>query len=691
MYSKKELLALALPQLPKNRSSAVFRAKSIDYIVRSKLAMRGKLLIVAIFDREAVQNGFSLPVAVVFHTKSEYITLLRKDGERVWKNSRIRHALHLYPRYQSEQPVVCYNRMDEKRIRSFFPERVRYDWESDDVLTLISRYQTDLLDVRNRARKKKRAAQVDCAMKIVPKLPKVFDNWLDRQPLKKSRYVYYRRFGKKKAMCFCTHCKKDFVMETKLPTHNQSGVCQSCGSGVIYKAEGISRKVSDKVYTAIVQRLRNGEYLLRFFHVYREFGEHYRNHKTTFHEDGRLFFTADGTITGQYKHGHSSFTGRYGWYPTKDTITGENITWSVCLGMYMYTENVWFRDAWLYPYNVHSMLEKLGLNFGIQSFLRGKPVNVTTTLLQSIRYPFGHLLKERGMQKLVDDLYVQGKDLACAKRTGKLHQCLGIPKEFLPLVAEQDWKIDDINWLATAAKQPTPDELSKVRKMELQYDSLNVVLRYTTFHKIIKYITVQNRLLKKQIKAHKGKQYQPGERRLPYTTTVNLRLGIWKDYLQMAERIGRDIRKNKWLFPKDLQEQHDIVQQLVKVEMNKKADRQIQAMYEPLRHQYYYEKGRYLIRPPRNFKEFMEEGNYLGHCVASNQYYNKHIAGTSLIFFLREVENPETPFYTVELNPSTMHVLQCQGQNHCNATPELNAFVADWKENCKGNVDARAA
>jgi hypothetical protein len=528
-------------------------------------------------------------------------------------------------------------------------------------------------------------------MKVVPPLPKAFDRWLDREPLKASRYGYYHRLSRSKATCFCTHCKQDFVMERILPTHNQDGVCPCCGFAITFKAEGLSKSVRDTEKTAVLQHLSNGGYLLRFFTTHRFFMAHYRHPKTESIEESRLFFTEQGVVTGQYKMGNSNYTGRYGWYPTKDNLTGDNITWNVCCGVYLYKTNVWFEDRWLYPHNIRPALQRMGLNYGISSLLCGKPVDVTTALLQSIRYPFGHLLAARGMDQLIQELYSESKTLLKSRRVGKLHQCLGIPKNYLEATTVQLWGVKDVNWLATAPRLPSLSDLAWLQKEKLDYKTLNILLQYTSYHRIRKYTAAQNRLVIKQIQEHTGKERLPGERQLPRTTTIPLRLGIWKDYLQMSEKIGRDVRSNKRLFPKDLQLEHDIVQQLVKVEMNKNADAKIQSMYQSLAHKYSYENQQFMIRPPRNFQEFMDEGNYLDHCVARNGYYNGHINGEGLILFLRDTRASDTPYYTLEVDPHTLTIKQCYGHRHARATPEIAAFLEEWKAYCEKSMQARVA
>lgn len=68
------------------------------------------------------------------------------------------------------------------------------------------------------------------------------------------------------------------------------------------------------------------------------------------------------------------------------------------------------------------------------------------------------------------------------------------------------------------------------------------------------------------------------------------------------------------------------------------------------------------------------EGNALHHCVGS--YANRVAKKECVILFLRRTEELEKPFYTVEVR--NRKVVQVQGMGHCDPTPEVEAFMAQW-------------
>ena len=68
--------------------------------------------------------------------------------------------------------------------------------------------------------------------------------------------------------------------------------------------------------------------------------------------------------------------------------------------------------------------------------------------------------------------------------------------------------------------------------------------------------------------------------------------------------------------------------------------------------------------------ELIKEGNALHHCVGKMGYDTKFINEESLIFFIRNKNNPQIPFVTVEYSIKNKKILQCYA-NH-NSKPEEN-------------------
>jgi hypothetical protein len=84
------------------------------------------------------------------------------------------------------------------------------------------------------------------------------------------------------------------------------------------------------------------------------------------------------------------------------------------------------------------------------------------------------------------------------------------------------------------------------------------------------------------------------------------------------------------------------------------------------------------IHPARSQEEMIREGQLLHHCVA--RYAADHANGKTAILFIRRSMDPETPFFTLELDEQTGKVCQNRGKRNCDRTKEVEAFEKAWLE-----------
>lgn len=71
-----------------------------------------------------------------------------------------------------------------------------------------------------------------------------------------------------------------------------------------------------------------------------------------------------------------------------------------------------------------------------------------------------------------------------------------------------------------------------------------------------------------------------------------------------------------------------------------------------VKEKYEYAGEDYLIRVPRDFAEITAEGMALHHCVGNTErYFDRIVSRETYICFLRQQSSPDTPFYTIEVEP----------------------------------------
>ena len=84
------------------------------------------------------------------------------------------------------------------------------------------------------------------------------------------------------------------------------------------------------------------------------------------------------------------------------------------------------------------------------------------------------------------------------------------------------------------------------------------------------------------------------------------------------------------------------------------------------------EKNGFAIIIAKSPADLKREGEILHHCVGSMNYDQKFAREETLIFFVRNKDQIETPFVTLEYSLKNHKVLQCYGEH--DTTPEENVL-----------------
>ena len=679
MYDKRMLARLPLPRLSKTRTDEVFSDEHVGYIARSALVIDRNLLMVAFFERESAANGFELPTVVLYITKKEYITRVMENGIARWSTARIRDLLFPDWSYRQNPHVACLYHADEDRIRQFLRHKRPSCYSgSNGIDFYIEGYQNELLKMRRVKRWADQKKEYDVVMAQVPPEPPGFRRWVDDYPMKAARYVFFEHINSRLTKAFCSRCKSDYLLDAGIARHNKEGVCPHCGDQIRYKAARRSTSLMYVRNAVLIQKTKTGGLVMRYYWLSRHYQEYsyseinYRNHKEYVTEEARLFLDKEGNITGAYKLGWANFLGGLGFLKSRDVIFGEDRTYSTSFLGYNGGESVkiWFRRAWLYPYNLRGIIKEFSLPYSVLDGLKEhETLDVTTYLGQHIRYPVLSSFDALDLSALKDDI-LNGKSLEVYHPKGSLHKRLGLSKEQLQMVKEHRFTTFQVNLITRSIITPSLENILWIGDNGISLRSVTTILQYTTFHKMQKYIAQQ---VEKQQKKKNNRIFQYDHR-----SPACIMAEIWADYLKMSSTLEFKTRKWRILFPKDVKDQHDKVAALIKVKHDPKFDAKIKAIFPALDKKYSYSNERYFLQPIKDFDSIVEEGAELMHCVASSGYYKGHVNGTGLIFQVRKKREPNKAFYTMEFDHKQRRVKQLQGYRSCSPTKPVAAFRDEW-------------
>lgn len=151
----------------------------------------------------------------------------------------------------------------------------------------------------------------------------------------------------------------------------------------------------------------------------------------------------------------------------------------------------------------------------------------------------------------------------------------------------------------------------------------------------------------------------------------------WIDYLQDCGKLGLNLEDTAVLKPHDLQQAHQNVITQLKIKADEELDRQIAQLKEE-RKQYNFADGGFIAKVAESSLELIAEGKVLHHCVGT--YADRHAKGKCTIILIRRLEEPEVPFYTMELVGPEKRIIQVRGNHNCGMTQEVEAFVESYKK-----------
>lgn len=168
-------------------------------------------------------------------------------------------------------------------------------------------------------------------------------------------------------------------------------------------------------------------------------------------------------------------------------------------------------------------------------------------------------------------------------------------------------------------------------------------------------------------------------------------VAMYFDYLDMARNEKYDLKNSFVAFPKDVKTAHDMMVEVVnerkKREKEEKLRKQVESYNELLEElkRFSFANGKYMIKIPATLREITDEGVTLHHCVGT---YTKRVSEKeTAILFIRKVDDPDTPFFTMEVRDNK--VIQVHGYCNCKPQPDVDEFVEKFKKKVLNKLKAK--
>lgn len=162
----------------------------------------------------------------------------------------------------------------------------------------------------------------------------------------------------------------------------------------------------------------------------------------------------------------------------------------------------------------------------------------------------------------------------------------------------------------------------------------------------------------------------------------------YNDYMNMCNRLHKDTADEMVYRPRELKRRHnEAVAEIERLNAQLKADeyskkfKEAEQVLKTIKEKFEYVGEGFFIKVPERIVDIIAEGNYLHHCAgATDRYFDRIKSNETYICFLRKTEEPDLPFYTVEVEPGGT-IRQHRGM--FDEEPELEVvkpFLKEWQK-----------
>lgn len=475
------------------------------------------------------------------------------------------------------------------------------------------------------------------------KFPKYWDKFIKENS--KMHHLIIKDKEKKKL--YCSNCNRYFTDKTiKVWDYVECPHCHklSCVYGINYHRKSFEQSV------VLVQRM-DKQVVIRIFEIYSYFNEGKKRIQRNCIEYARIL-----PGIGRFM-GNNVYINMFGIMRVYHNY--KKISWS------QYKGHKYLTDHPTYPYNKKKLVKGTIMEYApIEEFMaRFAYCNYNyLDVLELAAYGSFELLWNMKLYNLC--FYSKALN-----KNGSFYKRFKVPKSFLKFMQDNNVTYKELMLLQLFKKTD--------KKLIKDYSCINInYLRFLIKNNIlddflnsgtkINYINMS--LIKdisKYVSLKKLMQYKKG---------LN-NLNIYRDYLEMAEKLSYNYKSNKDLFPRNLIARHDKMQ--IKIKATEDMNTQLKAYLRYLElSKYTYSDNKYIIFPAPSIDSMKDEGKQQGNCVGY-MYLNPYITGQTEIFFVRKLEDVAKSFITLEYKNGK--VVQKELPHHDrNFNDEQLEFINKW-------------
>lgn len=557
---------------------------------------------------------------------------------------------------------------EEKRLKAFFRAEHTNNHQLDNLYHWVEKTNQNM-KIQER---KKRGELMDEDYRLCPEaLPEGLEDYIRREILPQDQVLVYKK-GNVRGTCFC--CGRQVRARGQRFLQHIHVQCPVCGKMVLCVLETSNAYSADYVGNVVaVQKGTDGETVFfRQWQIQRDMSAQWNDLPRYLNETARYAIRGKKTAKWQ-REGKDNW---FGW-SQRYSLKG----WTRWYDNRIYDGTYYFYNGGIEEALAGTPMQYADLQGYQEDEHRYK--NSIYFLEYHAKYPVIEFLWKAGYRNIV-----HGKIFGATKENReaiywqrkKLQDCFKFPLRLLKTRKPEEWTLESVHkvneiWEHYRGKL-SEHLLAAYIKTGLLPKDIAVPMKYAQEAKILKYIGKQ--AVQRREKAGINS----------YMANEEIVARDYRDYINECEQLHLDLKDKMILYPKDLQEAHRRTTAQVRFEKNKADQEEFRKVVEDLE-QFAWQKGNLFIRPAREQEELRDEGTALHHCVAG--YIQRMAKGETAIFFIRKAEEPDAPFYTLELQ--NKKVIQCRTKDNKSyeLSEDVKSFVDMWMEKVvkKGGVKKR--
>lgn len=599
-----------------------------------------------------------------------------------WSSCNICDAIGLHSWWITTDDKERHFRISE-RDRSFLRDLLEirgYQWRRPQPFETILGMEEDFDRMRREKTEMSRVARVNRMMSMVPQMPDNLEEWIDQRRLGGENYILKAKDAEQWS---CSACGQEFTKDEirtadgKKPRNKDKVICPHCGKTAVY----LARKKCVDILTqfALVQPIDDKYSVVRHFDVNIYCGG---RRKQVYLDEGtriilfkdfgpKIWLGPEGKPCSLYHNQYPrySYGGVAGTFDNKSNPANRRIR-----AGYLYDDGIEeaFRDTAYEDWGrLFAQMAAAGVELNYNALMtayRDKALIGITELLFKGR--FQRLLKETSDRINVWD----GQYYGSLDRNGKtMEEVFGLrDRQLINRIREKNGGILAVNWMQWGERHHTKiseQAFKWVLQNNIAPNNLCWPLCRMTLEKTMNYLERQR------------KESYPGK-------SLGQVMDAYADYMEMCKKLKKDTTDEMIYRPRELKRRHDeAVLEIEQREAELKAEeysrkfKEAESVLQEIAEKFTYQGNEYFIKVPSRIIDIVLEGRALHHCAgATDRYFDRIKQHETYICFLRKAAEPDTPFYTIEVEPGgTIR----QHRGYLDEEPDIELikpFLREWQQ-----------